>query len=151
MRNGYWGRLTIKWMLLTIRRNWTRFYLVCKFTRTKIHCKLIKVGHFYHCRSVYGSERRTDWPIDVSDDRPADSGRRDIQVILIESAATNRNQLRSDSNAVSDTQWDRYKKYSRHSDRGSIDRARVYEKIADECDFRPWMRDAERKRSHRPI
>lgn len=46
---------------------------------------IIKICHFCHCRSVHGSERRTNWPIDVPDDRSADGGRRDIQVILIES------------------------------------------------------------------
>jgi len=35
---------------------------------------------------MHGSERRADRPIDVPDGRPADGGRRDIQVILIESA-----------------------------------------------------------------
>jgi len=43
---------------------------------------------------VHGNERRTDQPIDVPDDRPADGGHRDIQVILIESATIIRKQLR---------------------------------------------------------
>lgn len=43
---------------------------------------------------MHGSERRTDRPIDVPDDRPADDGHSDIQVILIERATIIRNQLR---------------------------------------------------------
>lgn len=43
---------------------------------------------------MHGNERRADRPIDVSDDRSADGGCRDIQVILIESATINSNQLK---------------------------------------------------------
>lgn len=35
---------------------------------------------------MHGSERRAERPTDVPDDRPADGGRRDTQVILIENA-----------------------------------------------------------------
>lgn len=44
---------------------------------------------------MHGGERRANRPIDVPDDRPADGDRRDIQVILIESATTTQNQLRT--------------------------------------------------------
>lgn len=43
---------------------------------------------------MHGSERRTNQPIDVPDDRPADGGRRDIQVILMESAVTIRRSVK---------------------------------------------------------
>lgn len=43
---------------------------------------------------MHGSERWTHRPIDVPDDRSTDGGRRDIQVILIESATIIRNQLK---------------------------------------------------------
>lgn len=46
---------------------------------------------------MHGNERRADRPIDVPDDRSADGGCRDIQVILIESATINSNQLKIDS------------------------------------------------------
>lgn len=45
---------------------------------------------------MHGNERREDQPIDVPDDRSADGCCRDIQVILIESATINSNQLKID-------------------------------------------------------
>lgn len=44
---------------------------------------------------MHGIEQRAGQPIDVFDDRPADDGGRDIQVILIESATIQLNDTNS--------------------------------------------------------
>lgn len=79
---------------------------------------------------MHGSERRTDWPIDVPDDRLADDGRRNIQVILIESATIIRNQLRIGlKRSVGHSVRSLYKKYIKFATQSaaarSVERARM--------------------------